>query len=310
VATRYKWWVSNDLAELARAAVVEALGSRTWVRRVEALATAETSAVLLVTVDHPFRQLVFKALHLGATTPTDFARTAAVTERARSVGVPVAAVLAVDTSYRAGPWQYLLQEHVPGREWRHVRPLLGDDQVQTAHRQIAEVVLAIQSVRFDGFGELDRQARSAGGTLLDGLRRRAELRIPRPDHREAFFDLLDREQDLFAEPGPATLSHDDLHHGNVVFAAERDGWRLAGILDWDKAWAGPAESDVARLAFWDDMTGPAFWATYRAATPATPGEPRRALVHQLLWCLEYDLGSARHAADTAALGHRLDVRLG
>jgi aminoglycoside phosphotransferase (APT) family kinase protein len=103
------------------------------------------------------------------------------------------------------------------------------------------------------------------------------------------------------------LVHDDLHHANVVFTARAGDCVLTGVLDWDKAWAGPGESDVARMAFWDDMTGPAFWQTYRAARPTTPGERERMLVHQLLWCLEYDVRTSRHLADTAAVCDRLGV---
>lgn len=120
--------------------------------------------------------------------------------------------------------------------------------------------------------------------------------------------MLDRNAGLFARPDPPTLCHDDLHHDDVLFRRRCDGGReLAGLLDWDEAWAGPAESDIARMAFWDDMTGPGFWSVYRAAVPARDGQPERSLIHQLLWCLEYDDGSPRHAADTAALRRELAV---
>ena len=62
---------------------------------------------------------------------------------------------------------------------------------------------------------------------------------------------------LFAEQTCSTLCHDDLQHTNLIFRAGHAGWELAGVLDWDKAWAGPGESDIARMSFWDDMTGPA-----------------------------------------------------
>lgn len=132
-----------------------------------------------------------------------------------------------------------------------------------------------------------------------------DLRDRRPAVARRSPRLLDREAGRFAGLTRSTLCHDDLHHGNVVFRPAGDSWRLAAVLDWDKSWAGPGESDVARMAFWDDMTGPAFWAVYRDAVPVADGEPGRAPIHQLLWCLEYDEGSARHAADTAALRRRL-----
>jgi aminoglycoside phosphotransferase (APT) family kinase protein len=105
----------------------------------------------------------------------------------------------------------------------------------------------------------------------------------------------------------ATLCHDDLHHNNVLFRPDRGDWRLVAVLDWDKAWAGPAECDVARMAFWDDMTGPGFWEVYRASLLPSEGAAERALIYQLLWCFEYDDGSPRHIADTARLRRRLAI---
>ena len=116
--------------------------------------------------------------------------------------------------------------------------------------------------------------------------------------------MLDRDSALFSSQHAATLCHDDLHHDNVLFRLNSNGWRLVALLDWDKAWAGPAESDVARMAFWDDMTGPGFWEVYPAPNGIDDEAAHRALIYQLLWCLEYDDGTARHAADTTRL-HRL-----
>jgi hypothetical protein len=64
---------------------------------------------------------------------------------------------------------------------------------------------------------------------------------------------------------------------------------------------------MARMAFWDDMTGPAFWGVYRSQVPTVDGESERTVIYQLLWCLEYNHGSPRHAADTARLRRRLAI---
>jgi hypothetical protein len=62
------------------------------------------------------------------------------------------------------------------------------------------------------------------------------------------------------------------------------------VLDWDKAWAGPLESDVARMAFWDDMTGDGFWEVYKV--PAAEGRADPALIS---CCGASSTRSARHA---------------
>jgi aminoglycoside phosphotransferase (APT) family kinase protein len=296
---------------LARAVVEDVFGADE-VAEVEAFQVTGARAVLRVTMARSSRQLVFK---VGGLTDhaVDFERTAAVMALARAAGVPAPAVLAADDSGRAGPWRYLLLEHVTGADWRRVRPVLDSEQVAAAHRQIAAAVLAMQSVRLGAFGELDRRGRPAsegraasGGGVIAALHRRVE-RIRDPRSREEGHRVLDRDAHLFAGVSRSTLCHDDLHHGNLVFRPVGGRWQLAAVLDWDKCWAGPGESDVARMAFWDDMTGPAFWAVYRDAVPVADGELDRAPIYQLLWCLEYDDGSARHAADTAALRRRLGL---
>lgn len=296
------------LNDFALAVVVAHLGSATRVARVDVLQGGMDKAVLEVRLTGPPYALILKLAGPDAGTGEDFERTAAVSRVAHRAGAPVAAVLAADTSFRDGPWAYLLQEHVSGRQWREVRPLLDSEQVKAAHREIAAAVLAVQSVHFGSFGELDRSCKPAGTDAPDALRERARLRIARPGAYDLFLAVLEREVDLFEQEHAATLCHDDLHHANVVFRSDGGAWHLAALLDWDKAWAAPPESDIARMAFWDDMTGPGFWEVYRAAVPASPGAETRALIYQLLWCLEYDVESARHAADTSDLCRRLGVK--
>jgi aminoglycoside phosphotransferase (APT) family kinase protein len=215
-------------------------------------------------------------------------------------------VLAADNSGYAGQ-RYLLLEHVDGLPWRDVRARLDDRQLTVAHEQIANAVLSLQSISFSSFSELDRQGQPSGQRLVDALHRRVRLRVVGGRARDVCHQLLDRNAELFTDSQFPTLCHDDLHHNNLLFRKRRGLWELAGLLDWDKAWAGPAESDIARMEFWDDMTGPAFWRVYRAAVPAAEGYRERSSIHQLLWCLEYQDRSARHAADTAALARRLGV---
>jgi Ser/Thr protein kinase RdoA (MazF antagonist) len=65
------------------------------------------------------------------------------------------------------------------------------------------------------------------------------MRIPVASHRALFNEILDRNIELFLGSVAATLCHDDLHHTNVIFKLGDRGPGLAGIIDWDKAWAGP-----------------------------------------------------------------------
>jgi aminoglycoside phosphotransferase (APT) family kinase protein len=300
--------IDFDLEDFARTQVRAVLGSKSTVTRLEILQAGPEQSVFRLTLSGPPRRLVLKVAGPG-TGPINFERTATALSLARAAGVPVPAVLAVDTSYRSGPWSYLLQEHVDGVEWRSLRPLLTPEQVRTAHREIATAVLAIQSVSFTSFGELNTAGRPTGGDLLSALRRRAELRVADLNRRTTFLDVLDRKSSLFADQARSTLCHDDLQHTNLIFRPERGRWQLAAVLDWDKAWAGPPESDIARMSFWDDMTGAGFWEVYEAVAQPAEGHSERALVYQLLWCLEYPVTTPRHVADTASVYRRLGIEI-
>jgi aminoglycoside phosphotransferase (APT) family kinase protein len=292
---------SDGLAALARAAVRDALGTGAVVEVVDILHADGDGAVVRLALRRSSQRLVLKLARRDRRPATDLQRTAAVTAIAAHAGVPVPRVLSADATGRLDGWQHLLSEHVEGEVWRQVRPLLTTEQQHAVHGQIAGALLALRSIVPPAFGELGTDGAPVAVPLPTALRERVRLRVQRPAARALAEQLVERSAAKLSAADPPALCHDDLHHQNLVLRPGPDGWRLAGVLDWDKAWAGPAESDVARLAFWDDMTGPGFWSVYRAAVPATEGEEERWAVHQLLWCLEYDVPTPRHRADTAAL---------
>jgi Ser/Thr protein kinase RdoA (MazF antagonist) len=298
---------SRSLFDDVRALVGEVINRSDPVRRVEAITIRDDGAVLMVTTAAGVR-LVVKLAAARTDHPINFERTAVLTALARSTGAPVPEVLAADDSLFRGRWRYLIAEHIDGVSWRELRPRLSTAQVAAAHRALAETLLGVQTVRFTAYGELDRHGQPAGGQdVVTALHHRADLRVHDPRARATFHGVLTRDGALFSSQNSATLCHDDLHHDNVLFRDSANGWRLVALLDWDKAWAGPAESDVARMAFWDDMTGPGFWQVYPAPHDIDDDAAHRTLIYQLLWCLEYDDGTARHATDTTRLQRLLTV---
>ncbi len=297
----------GDIHDQLRALVTDVFGSGTAVAVVELVQVHRDALVVELTLPRS-RRIVVKLCGPEAEHQVHFERTAMLTALANAAGAPVPEVLAADDSRRRYRWRYLVAEHIAGIPWKNLRPRLTPDGVASAHRHLAEALLAVQSLRFPSFGEIDSRGRPpADQTVISALRQRADSRILTAHNRETFRRLLDDQAHLFDAVREATLCHDDLHHSNVLFRPDGDDWRLVGVLDWDKAWAAPAESDTARMALWDDMTGPAFWQTYRATSTVDKHAVQRAWIYQLLWCFEYDDGSSRHAADTARLCRLLDV---
>jgi aminoglycoside phosphotransferase (APT) family kinase protein len=108
-----------------------------------------------------------------------------------------------------------------------------------------------------------------------------------------------------------TLCHEDLNPYNLVFEIRNGRPELTGVLDFESAWAGTSESDLARLELWRLSTGSALRAGYtEVATVADEYEARRPLL-QLLWCLEYaqfhnsakDQAVMHHVCDELAIVH-------
>ena len=281
--------------------VVAALGSPA--RAVRVLQQREGALVLRVEVADG---AVVLRLTAASAARGDDERTAAVVGIARAAGVPAPAVLAHGPALRPR-WRRSVEEHVEGTPWAEARLRLDRREVAVVHEDLAGALVALQSSRPGGFGALDRTGRPAGLPLLAALHAQVELRVSTGSARGTAHEVLDREAALFERADEAVLTHDDLHGANVLVRQTPAGWRLAALLDWEKAWAGPADADVARLAFWDGMTGPGFWSSYRSAVPERDGDARRALVLQLLWCLEHDWPTARHRADTAWLLAQLGV---
>ena len=285
-------WTPARVRDLAGQAVRAALGAAARVEELSTLQVSAEVAVLRLGVRGAPAPMVLKLAAPSAAPALDLGRTAAVMRRAGGAGVPVPAVLAADGTGRLDGAQHLLQEHVGGRPWREVRPLLDEDGVRAVHGQVADVLRALAGLTSAGFGELDGEGVVRPVPLADALRHRVALRTRRPAARALAERLVAEHPDRLGV-GPPVLSHDDLHHVNVL--VDPATGRLVAVLDWDKAWAGPAAADRARVRFWDDMTGPG-----SGPDASADGDEVLAL-HQLLWCLEHDFPTARHRADTARL---------
>lgn len=260
----------------------------------------EDYRVLTVQLEHPHLEVMVKLAGPRAALPCPFERTAALLQRvAATTAVPVVSMIAADTSYRDGPWRYCIYKRAPGVPWGEIREQLTPEEQADARRQLGQAVAQLHSVRFEAFGELTNEAAPQAVTpYLAALKARAALRITAGPLRDTFLAALERYADWFSDVTEARLTHEDLHGWNVLFEQRGGRWQLTGIVDFDKAWAGHAESDLARLEFWDGMTDAAFWESYTALQPVEPRFAQRRLIYQLFWCLEFARATPRHLADT------------
>ncbi|MGC9358054.1 MAG: phosphotransferase family protein [Anaerolineae bacterium] len=287
----------------------EVMGSRVELVGYEICKQRHDYLVLCVRLQRPSVEAVVKLAGPEAPIACPFERAAALHRLVRArTSIPMPEVIGVDVSYQKWPWRYLIKEHVTGDEWVNVRHQMDGEQLVSAYRQLGSAVAELHTIRFPAFGDLDAEGQVRGGqTYLAALRERATHFIAGARLRDYFFSVLDQFAPLFDGVDNATLSHEDLHGYNILFENRRGRWYLTTILDFDKAWAGYRETDLARLDLWRGMTNEDFWRAYEEIQPIEPLYVQRRPIYQLFWCLEYAQPTTEHLADTQRVCQELGV---
>ncbi len=256
-------------------------------------------------------QFIVKLAGRESTMAAAFERTALIHNLVRShTNVPLAEIIAVDVSYIHFPWRYLIQKRVQGQVWALVAPHLDPAQKRSAYQQMGNAIAQLHGIEFAQFGEINAlrpKPNEGTASFTDALLDRAKRMIHQEYLYKRFAEVVSTHGELFNLARPPALCHDDLHHYNILFGHEGKQWSLAAILDFDKAWAGHAESDMARLDFWDDMMGDGFRDSYCARHVPDAGYEARRPIYQLLWCLEFAERTPRHLADMQRLCEQLEI---
>jgi Ser/Thr protein kinase RdoA (MazF antagonist) len=261
-------------------------------------------------LNHPDLAVIVKLAGPAAQMASQFEHTVAIQKLvADSTTIPMPETLAVDASLQTWPWLYLIYTRLPGIEWYTLRPQLDEAALTSCYQQIGEAVGQLHSIRFPAFGAIDGNCQVAQPepNCLPALSRHAARIIRSPRLQEAFQAALQNRSQWFEYLVDSRLCHEDLHGYNILFDQPSGEWRLVTILDFDKAWAGPAESDLARMEFWRGMTSPPFWTAYQALQPVPSGYAQRKPLYQLLWCLEFARPTRQHLADTRRVCRELDI---
>lgn len=246
-----------------------------------------------VEIRKPSLHLIVKQAGPRAVLTSTFERTAALhrlVQKHTAISIPgmlVSEVIAADESCQKWPWRYFIKTYLPGIEWAAAAKTAQPGALDPARIQLGEAVAALHQIRFTGFGELDRRAGVCEPLPYpQALARRVRQMIPSPPAQNYILTMLDRKAALFQDIHAPALCHEDLHHYNLLLDNENGEWRLAGILDFEKAWSGDREIDLARMELWH-MTGEPFWNAYLERCPLGAVDAERKAAYQLIWCVEY-----------------------
>lgn len=265
--------------------------------------------VLIIQLRNPYIKVVVKLAGPGAPMASSFDRTVMFHRLVRSqTSIPMPETFALNMSFAAWPWRYLVMSYIPGQEWTAVRNLLDQDGLSAAYRQIGSAVAELHMINFPRFGELDVDGIVQGNEdFLTAFTERSRATIKSDNLRDQFLSLLDKYQFLFTGIGQASLCHEDLHQHNILFKRQRGIWHLTTILDFDKAWAGYHEIDLARMEFWRGMHADEYWKAYQAIHPVEQMYEQRRPIYQLLWCFEFARMTPEHLEDTRQLCAKLGL---
>ncbi len=265
--------------------------------------------VLLADLARPTVRIAIKLAGPNASSVYPFDRAAMLHTLVQAqTTIPMPDIIAVDTSYQRWPWRYLIKTYIPGQEWIRVRSHLNPHELQTAYQQLGHAIAQLHTIHFPTFGELTVDGRVQGSTeFVAALTQRAHISIQSPYLRQVFSEVVTRYEHLFSDLCPAHLCHEDLHGHNILMHRQKGQWRIATILDFDKAWAGHHETDLARLDLWTGMIGTGFWDAYKSVLPVAPLYLQRRPIYQLLWCFEYAASTPKHLADTQRVCRQLGI---
>lgn len=285
------------------------MGSAVLVSHVKVAKRLPDYLVLLVSLQGTDQRLVVKAAGENAPLASQFERTAALhTLVARRTSITMAEIYAADTSQQVYPWRYLVKRYLPGVSLAQARVAMSEGEIGNAFSQIGRAVGELHAIHFQAFGELDAYLNPSPGLgLLEALQDRAKLIIKKPANLNFFLETLEKRVGWFRETLNPSLVHDDLHAYNLLFHQAETGWELTTILDFEKAWAGPAESDLARLDYWRGMGHARFWDEYQKVSAVPDGFTQRKALYQLLWCLEYAESTTQHRKDTRSVCKTLGI---
>jgi Ser/Thr protein kinase RdoA (MazF antagonist) len=216
--------------------------------------------------------------------------------------LPIATILVADDSGSLVPMRFSVQERLSGEEWFTRREKLSEQDIQEALASLGDVVGRLHRPVLGAFGSLLEPGEAS---CIDALRDHAMSIVRHKRLRDDFIQLLEDNAELWDDVRPG-ITHEDLHGFNILFDPLRRT-EVSGLLDFDKAWSGPAESDLARMELWRGMTSLSFLERYREHIPELHGYRERRPFYQLLWCLEYAQDSADHLATTNALAAKVGM---
>ncbi|WP_051845683.1 phosphotransferase family protein [Streptomyces globisporus] len=211
---------------------------------------------------------------------------------AAEVGAPVPAVLHHEPSGPGSPAEWLLLSYLDGSTWDTARDRLTPEDRASLRRRLGENLARIATVTGPAYGYPQRAAGLSApdwpsaftGMLRAVLGDADRFGVTLPAPASLLADLPVRFGHRLSEVRRPALVHFDAWEGNIVLArSEGASWRLAGLIDGERAFFGDPLAELVGLdALGAAEDDPDLMAGYRSVAP-TPAIDTGARVRLALY---------------------------
>ena len=230
----------------------------------------------------------------------------------RETTIPVAEILAHDTSRRVVDRDFLIMEKLAGgalSDFPRLTAALYDRVLEQVGRMLAQ----LHRITRDRYGYLGAHRcmepqpdwpsafRVMWNRLIDNI-----VGVGAYSEQEAarLRGLLEQCAGAFERPVPASLLHMDIWAQNIL--VDEQG-HVTGIVDWDRGLWGDPEIEFAVLDYCG-ISEPAFWRGYGQPRDGSPDAQRRGVFYYLYEAQKYIvIHIARRHNRASALGYKAQV---
>jgi fructosamine-3-kinase len=185
--------------------------------------------------------------------------------------VPVARIVAYDTSRKAIDRDFLIMERLPGKPMSAV----GRCNVAKILHQVGQALAQAHTLTAGQYGYLgEHRPMEPKATWLEAFETMWGKLIEDivatghygPRESDLMLSLLERHRAMFDRRVPASLLHMDVWSQNILVDSESN---LTGLVDWDRALWGDPEIEFAVLDYCG-ISEPSFWEGYGVARDQSP----------------------------------------
>ncbi len=246
------------LAETELGAVVSrAFGPQAHLNSCHPASSGLFNTSYVIETSHPRQKAVLRVAPSNQAVLVNFEKTMMAAEPAiyammRQAGAPIPEVLFIDTTRRVIPRDYIILEYVDAVPMND--PSVPESAKPALRRELGRYTRCIHRVRGARFGWPEPDGAIRGADRWDRLlweffqelcRRNVAAQAMRKDEASLIESLWKDQAGIFQANLQPCLVHNDLWEPNILVRQDAGGWRIAALIDGDRAMFADPEFEFA-----------------------------------------------------------------